>query len=320
MVTQESKPLQRISQRNWVNRIVLGDSRKVLQRLPDACVDLVVTSPPYADQRMQSYGGVRPDHYVEWFMPIAQELHRVLKNDGSFILNIKERAVDGERHTYVLELILAMRKIGWRWTEEYIWSKQNSFPGKWPNRFRDAWERCLHFTKQADFVMHQEAVMVPVGDWHRERFKSPSKADSKRPASKVGNTLSRRVANWSDRSLAFPTNVLSLPTECRNRGHAAAFPTSLPSWFIKLLTLPGEIVMDPFVGSGTTAVAAKELDRRYVGVELSPIYAAAAAKRVAQAQNSEVETHREGPRAAPRTAGQVSSKQSGIASKPPRAA
>ncbi len=140
---------------HWQTRIFESDCLNILRWLPSDCVDLIVTSPPYADQRKHTYGGVHPDKYVEWFLPIASELKRVLKKEGSFILNIKERVVDGERHTYVLELILALRKQGWLWTEEYIWHKRNSYPGKWPNRFRDAWERCLHFTKDKHFAMYQ---------------------------------------------------------------------------------------------------------------------------------------------------------------------
>lgn len=131
----------------FLNRILHGDCRDLLKQLPDESIDLIITSPPYADQRKEVYGGIYPDHYVEWFLPIAAELKRVLKPSGSFVLNIKERVVGGERHTYVLELILAMRKQGWLWTEEYIWHKKNCYPGKWPNRFRDAWERLLHFSK-----------------------------------------------------------------------------------------------------------------------------------------------------------------------------
>lgn len=101
---------------------------------------------------------------MEWFLPISQELYRVLKPSGTFILNIKEKVVNGERHTYVIELILAMRKQGWLWTKEFIWHKKNSYPGKWPNRFRDAWERLLQFNKTRKFKMFQEAVMIPMGD------------------------------------------------------------------------------------------------------------------------------------------------------------
>ena len=115
--------------------VILGDCFDILKQLEDNSIDLIVTSPPYADQRKDTYGGVHPDKYVDWFLPITNELLRVLKPTGSFILNIKEKTVDGERHTYVIDLILNMRKQGWLWTEEFIWSKKNCFPGKWPNRF-----------------------------------------------------------------------------------------------------------------------------------------------------------------------------------------
>ena len=149
-----------------------GDSAAELKRLADNSVDLIVTSPPYADQRKQTYGGVAPDEYVAWFLPISAELLRVLKPSGTFILNIKERVVNGERHTYVLELILAMRKQGWLWTEEFMWHKKNSYPGKWPNRFRDSWERLLQFNKQRKFHMFQEEVMVEMGDWAKSRLRN----------------------------------------------------------------------------------------------------------------------------------------------------
>jgi site-specific DNA-methyltransferase (adenine-specific) len=119
----------------FLDKLVLGDCLSVLQDIPPDSVNLIVTSPPYADSRKNSYGGISPDKYVEWFLPIASELKRVLKDDGSFVLNIKEKVVDGERHTYVLELILAMKKQGWLWTEEYMWHKRNSTPGKWSNHF-----------------------------------------------------------------------------------------------------------------------------------------------------------------------------------------
>ncbi|MEA5601663.1 site-specific DNA-methyltransferase [Nostoc sp. UHCC 0252] len=170
----------------WRNKIILGDCLDILQSIPSNIVDLIVTSPPYADSRKNTYGGVHPDKYVEWFLPISQELKRVLKDDGTFILNIKERVVNSERHTYVLELILEMKKQGWLWTEEFMWHKRNCFPGKWSNRFRDAWERCLQFNKQKKFNMYQEEVMVPMGDWAKSRLKNLSETDKKRDNSKVG--------------------------------------------------------------------------------------------------------------------------------------
>jgi len=157
--------------------ILQGDCLEVLRSFPDDAFDLIFTSPPYADNRSRTYGGIKPNEYGEWFVPRAREFLRVLKPSGTFILNIKEKAVNGERHTYVIELILSLRKQGWLWTEEFIWHKKNCYPGKWPNRFRDAWERCLQFNKSKKFKMNQEAVMIPMGSWADTRLKSLGKND-----------------------------------------------------------------------------------------------------------------------------------------------
>ena len=160
--------------------LYLGDCLDVLADFGDDSFDLIMTSPPYADRRSKTYGGISPDAYVDWFMPRAEEFLRVLKPSGTFILNIKEQAVDGERHTYVIELVLALKRQGWLWTEEFVWQKKNCYPGKWPNRFRDAWERCLQFNKTRKFNMYQEAVMVPMGDWAEKRLKNLSTTDQRR--------------------------------------------------------------------------------------------------------------------------------------------
>jgi site-specific DNA-methyltransferase (cytosine-N4-specific) len=254
------------------NQIIQGDCLTVLPQLPAESVDLIVTSPPYADSRKNTYGGVAPDDYVAWFMPIAAELKRVLKPQGTFILNIKEKVVGGERHTYVIELILAMRQQGWLWTEEFVWHKKNSYPGKWPNRFRDSWERCLQFNKQKQFHMYQDSVMIPMGDWAKSRLRNLSEADQRRDESKAKSGFGKRVANWVGRTMVYPTNVLHLATETGNRGHSAAFPLELPKWFIKLFTQEGDLILDPFMGSGTSAIAARQLDRYYLGIEIQSEY------------------------------------------------
>jgi len=258
----------------------LGDCLDEMKGLESDSVDLIVTSPPYADQRKSTYGGIPADQYVEWFLPRALEMRRVLKPSGSFVLNIKEKVVNGERHTYVLELIIALRKQGWAWTEEYIWHKRNCFPGKWPNRFRDAWERCLHFTKSKKFKMNQEAVMVPMGDWAKTRLQALGANDVQRHASQVGNNFAKKISNWNGREMALPTNVLQLATECGNKGHSAAFPEALPTWFIKLFSDEGDVILDPFAGSGTTLAAARDLGRAAVGIEMSPAYVALARERL----------------------------------------
>ena len=252
--------------------IYQGDSREVLKGIPDDSVDLIVTSPPYADQRKKTYGGIRPSEYVQWFSSISAELLRVLKPTGTFILNIKEKVVEGERSTYVLELILAMRQQGWLWTEEFIWHKKNSYPGKWPNRFRDSWERLLQFNKSKKFHMYQENVMVPMGEWAKSRLKNLSETDKIRDDSKVGSGFGKKISNWTSRKFAYPTNVLYLATECNNKNHSAAFPKELPEWFIKLFTQEGDIVMDPFMGSGTTRTVSQQMNRNSIGIEIVPEY------------------------------------------------
>jgi len=252
--------------------LILGDCEKELKSILDNSVDLIFTSPPYADQRKNTYGGIHPGKYVAWFLPISEQLLRVLKPTGTFILNIKEKVVKGERSTYVIELILEMRKQGWLWTEEFIWHKKNCYPGKWPNRFRDAWERLLQFNKSKKFHMYQEEVMVPVGDWAKTRLRNLSETDKTRDESRAGSGFGKNISNWIGRNKAYPTNVLHLATECNNKNHSAAFPEGLPEWFIKLFTKEGDTVLDPFMGSGTTNFVAKRIKRNSIGIEIAPEY------------------------------------------------
>jgi len=252
--------------------IELGNSQELLKKLQENSIDLIFTSPPYADRRKSTYGGITPDKYVEWFLPISKELLRVLKPTGTFILNIKEKAENGERNTYVMELILALRKQGWLWTEEFIWHKKNSYPGKWPNRFRDAWERLLQFNKTKNFNMYQDAVKIPIGDWANGRLKNLSETDKIRDTAKNGSGFGKNISNWLGKETVYPDNVLFLPTECNNKNHSAAFPDALPEWFIKLFTKESDTVLDPFMGSGTTNFVAKRMYRNSIGIEILPEY------------------------------------------------
>jgi len=253
-------------------KVIQGNCKEVLKDIDDNSFDLIFTSPPYADRRKNTYGGINPEEYVNWFLPISKELLRVLKPDGTFILNIKEKAEDGERNTYVIELILALRKQGWLWTEEFIWHKKNCYPGKWPNRFRDAWERILQFNKTKKFNMYQDEVKVPIGDWANNRLKNLSEVDKIRDTSKNGSGFGKNISNWLNKETVYPTNVIHLSTECNNKNHSAAFPYALPEWFIKLFTKEFGTVLDPFMGSGTTIEVAKDYKRNSTGIEILPEY------------------------------------------------
>jgi site-specific DNA-methyltransferase (adenine-specific) len=261
-----------------------GDCLAVLPTLPSVSVDLIMTSPPYAKRRERTYGGIDADAYVDWFLPIAAQLHRVLNPSGSFVLNIKEHCENGERHTYVLDLIHALRAQGWLWTEEYIWHKPSPVPGKWPNRLKDGWERCLHFTKSRTFTMYQGAVKVPSVETDLQR--------QRRDKRRGGRYLSPSGAGFTNgnkgRSPAFvlPSNVLTFATEQRVPGHSAAYPVALPDWFIRLFTQSGDTVLDPFAGSFTTGVAAINTNRHFIGIEREPAYVSLGRARLATAEAS----------------------------------
>lgn len=286
------------------HQLLAGDARLVLQRLPADSADLVVTSPPYADARKSSYGGVPPGEYVDWFLPIGGQLLRVLKPSGTFILNIKEGCRGGERHPYVLELILALRQQGWCWTEEFVWHKRHCYPGRWPNRFRDTWERLLQFNKTKSFAMYQEAVMVPAKGSTVARGRQVRPGDELQVVSGSGSGLSRRMASCvqvgsgaarqgaaiEGRARVFPDNVLYLAVETRNRGHSAVFPEAVPEWFIRLFTVPGDVVLDPFMGSGTTNAVAQRLGRHSIGIDILPTHVELARQRLADPSRTRLAT------------------------------
>ena len=276
---------------NNLTTIINQDSLEIMRNMPDNSIDLIITSPPYADQRKSTYGGVTVDQYVQWFLPFTEQMLRILKPSGTFVLNIKEKVVDGQRSTYVMELIFAMKKQGWLWTEEFIRHKKNCHPGKWPNRFRDSWERLLQFNKTKNFRMNQDQVKVPIGDWSKSRLKNLSEKDKKRDNSSVGSGFGKNISNWVGKETVYPSNVLHLATESGNKNHSAAFPTSIPNWFIRLFSDENDVVLDPFLGSGTTCFVAQELNRQSIGIELLPQYFEVAKTRLTQNNNIEPENN-----------------------------
>lgn len=252
---------------------------------PPESVDLIMTSPPYAQQRKATYGGIPEDKYVDWFAHRAAWFDQWLKPTGSMVVNIKEHCEGGQRHTYVLDLIYELKGQGWRWVEEYIWRKSASMPGRWPNRLRDGWERCLHFTKGKgkDFKFRPDAVRRAAGASMLKRIDDAKrgKAPEGRVISGTGSGFGVRNANLVDHDGAvYPDNVIELPPVRRNVGHPAAYPVDLPLFFIQLLTDEGDVVLDPFCGSGSTLVAARRANRKSVGIEIQDDYVAIAEERL----------------------------------------
>lgn len=231
-------------------------------------VDLVMTSPPYAEKRKDTYGGIAADKYVDWFLPISVELLRILKPTGSFVLNIKEGTDRGERQTYVYELALALRKQGWFFVDEFIWNKTNPFPTGNKKRLKDGFERCYHFAKTKKFKFFPNEVRTEsTSKWAGDNKRRKNKG-AHRTTNGSGMNMSRRIVA----DLVRPSNVVTMPASSLNIAHPAVFPLGLPEFFIRLMTEPGDTVLDPFMGSGTTALAARKLGRRYEGAELSADY------------------------------------------------
>lgn len=247
--------------------VFLGDSREVLKQFDAGHFNLIVTSPPYADARKKHYDGVAIGKYVDFICSFHEEFWRVLADDGSFILNIKDRVIDGVRHRFVWHTIEALADRGWRCVDDYVWVKPNAMPGYWPNRLRDEWEYCFHLTKQPKFAMYQDNVRRPIGDWASKRLENLNGKSNERHDSENNSGFGRDLRNWVDRELVLPGNTVSVPLVGKDMGHPAVFPVGLPEFFIKLFTKPGDRVLDPFAGSGSSGLAAENLERNAVLID-----------------------------------------------------
>jgi hypothetical protein len=168
---------------------------------------------------------------------------------------------------------MALSERGWRCVDDYLWAKPNAMPGYWPNRLRDEWEYCFHMTKQKRFVMEQDAVRQPIGDWATTRLaKMNGRTDNGRHNSDTQSGFGRDLRRWQGKETVLPSNVLRFGLVGKDMGHPAVFPVALPEFFIKLFTRPGDRVLDPFAGSGTTGLAAERLDRHVVLIDTKAEY------------------------------------------------
>lgn len=263
--------------------IICGDSREVALRFQNQ-VDLIMTSPPYADARQTHYASVHPDQYVAWFVTFHEAFWQALKPTGSLVINIKDKVVNGVRHRYVWQLIEQLTGLGWCCIDDYVWVKKNPMPGFWPTRLRDGWEYCFHLAKSRCPFMDQAAVRVPIAPATKNRVNRLRANDLTLKYSVTGSGFARDLSHWINKDTVAPANVLFLATEGRNRHHPAVFPVALPSFFIQLLSPVSGTVLDPFAGSGTTGVAALRLGRQAVLIDNKPDYCAIAQQRLIDCQ------------------------------------
>jgi site-specific DNA-methyltransferase (adenine-specific) len=254
------------------------DCLNVLREMPSGSIDLVITSPPYALQRASTYGGVPEENYAEWFLLIAGEIKRVMSDTGSFFLNIKPNCKDGERVLYVMKLVIALKEqVGFRFTDEFTWTK-SGVPGKFNGRFKNAFEPVYHFTKAKGFTHNPYAVATAAKDVSMDRYKRKACGESKNGSGFAG--MRKKITS----NLALPSNHLHIPQKSNQHTlqskHSAVYPVELCDFFIKAFSNEGDTVLDPFMGSGTTGLAAKKLGRNFIGIEKVEKYYEIAKARV----------------------------------------
>lgn len=251
-----------------INSILHGFCEEELKKIEDNSIDLVFTSPPYADRRKNTYGGISEDLYVEWFKQIAKEIKRVIKPTGSFFLNIKPHTDKGERSLYVMELVIALkREIGFLFVEEYSWNK-NPFPTGTHGRFKNAFEPIYHFTKENPngITFNPIACGTPITEESKARA---FRKNSKTPKNGSGMTVD--MDRMKSVELARPSNVITahnvINQFMEKKEHSAVFPEKLVQFFVKSFTNEGDLVLDPFAGSGTVGVVCIDEKRNYVLIE-----------------------------------------------------
>jgi DNA modification methylase len=283
------------------HRVICGDCRDhgTVTRLFDgAAANVAITSPPYATQREydpeSGFKPVPPEEYSDWFREVAANIAAILAPDGSYFLNIKEHAGDGERSLYVKDLVIAHRRQwGWRFVDEFCWRKtDNGVPGGWGNRFKNAWEPVFHFCRQPEIKFRPKAV----GHVSEDCFDySPNNPKSTSGSGLLGTGARGSAAGQPEADdadgrftgIARPSNVVEVKSESGQGSHSAPFPRALVEFFLKAFSDAGDIVFDPFLGSGTTMAAAHVLDRIGYGIEISPAYCDVILRRMANLAGAE---------------------------------
>jgi DNA modification methylase len=242
--------------------------------------DLIVTSPPYADARKKHYDSILPEEFAEWFTSFHRSFYDILKPDGSLVINIKDKVIDGTRHRYIWNTIEKLQDLGWYAIDDYIWYKPNPMPGYWPTRLRDGWEYCFHLAKSKKPYMNQKAVKIPTGDWAIPRLAKLNGKSLLRHNSENNSGFGRDLTRWVGKKEVLPSNILNIPLVGKNFGHPAVFPVALPAFFIKLLSPENGLVLDPFGGSGTTAIAALQLKRDSIIIDNNKYYCMVAVNQI----------------------------------------
>ena len=268
------------------HRLLCGDSTKaedVERLMAGVSINLAFTSPPYASQRKydesSGFKPIPPDEFVKWFEPIAANVKQRLAADGSWFVNIKEAADEGQKLDYVKRLVLQHKDTwGWMWIEEYCWPRPAlPMDPKTARRFKNGWESVFHFAKEKAFKFRPDEVRHESdGCFVYKDQKAAGKKICDGGQGMGGGAMSPVGQHVG---MAYPSNMLPNFGGAKVVGHSAAFPVGLPAFFIKAFTDESDTVYEPFCGSGTTLIAAEQLNRKCYGMEISPAYCDVIVKR-----------------------------------------
>jgi len=270
-----------------LGRMVLGDALDILGKREDKSVDLIMTSPPFALVRKKEYGNVDADKYVDWFRPFAEQFKRVIKDTGSFVLDIGGTWNQGQptRHLYLFKLLIMLNEdYGFHLAQEFYWWNPSKLPtpAEWVTvrrvRVKDA-VNCVWWLSTTPWPKaSNRRVLQPYSDSMKDLLKNGYKA-KKRPS---GHDISEKFS--IDNSASIPPNLLAIPNTESNsyylryckehnlKAHPARYPAELPEFFIRMLTDEGDLVVDPFAGSCITGQVCERLKRKWVCVDLREEY------------------------------------------------
>jgi site-specific DNA-methyltransferase (adenine-specific) len=261
---------------------VVADCLEVLRQVPDGSLDLVVTSPPYDRQGKYRDGERYPRAWYQGtFLEVTAEILRALQPRGSFVLNYRSKRQGAERGTLQYELVFWLREQGFLFCEDFVWGKPSPPPGRF-NRFaKDAVEYCFQFAKTPDWQFYPDHCLTPARWDAKDRERRRRLPQNHVRVDEPSGHGRHRVNAGPD--LVRPSTLLAFEPEFgpNPSAHPARFPLQLPSFFIRLLTMPGQLVFDPYAGTGTTALAAEQLGRRWLVTEVEHHYAAVLPQRLA---------------------------------------
>lgn len=274
---------------NKINKVICADAADGCKKLSDEFINLIFTSPPYANMKkyVGGYEMVHPDDYPEWFMKFIPEFYRVLAKDGSFLLNIADMSIGGFRHPYVFKLILKiLEQSDFKFYDLIIWDKKKFLPNR--QRLGSRYEYIFWFCKNKKIKFYIDRMRVKYKENSLKRYKYKIYRTFDRiPKNEKNIDDKKRHVKPSEKG-ALPSNLIEICSETRKiaENHFAVFPERLPSYFINGLTDENDVVLDPFCGTGTTLVAAKKLNRRYIGFDISKEYCEFSEKRLLEIQDN----------------------------------